>query len=788
MNQLFQACKALFDKNPRATGVARVLLDDDGHPVDFAYEYLNEAMAAFTASTVDELLGIHAYKEWGDEDPNWLSHFYEAAFEGKCSEFEAASIMLERFLRGEVTPIKEGYCLFTIQDVTSWGDHEPYIEDDMAVGLFFFDTRTSNLMLTSAICERYDFDRNYLSATSFIEALFGPEAAATTELKADRIGTAGKEIIFEGRSVDGRWLRLTARHPEQPERFVLCLIEDLTRAHEAEERSRHHMSVIESLTRENFALFIIDLENNAVEAYRQSSDQVASDFIYSLVDESLEGAREAYLNGLISVGDRAMVDSLLNRRSIEAFLDSSEEEISSIYRRRIEDKEQFVEMRLIRLPGQSRTAVLALRSIHDEMREQLRQKQALQEALELARHASTAKSTFLTNMSHDFRTPMNAIVGFTDLALEEESDPARMRDCLTKIRKSSTHLLRLINDVLDVSRIENGVVEATEEEFDLHELASDMREIFSEDAQKRSLRFTVDTSQLKRSRIAADRQHLGQIMINLIGNAFKFTEPGGMVEVTIAEYDSTQADHGAHVPQGYGRFDFTVRDTGCGMLPSYLDKLFVPFERDGLGKANPKEGTGLGMPITKNLVELLGGTIEVESAVGEGSTFVISLPLKFVEPSSAGEAPAADADAADPSPRTAGAAAERASLAGRRVLVVDDDELSREIMIAILSAEGLEVNVAYDGADAVEQLNGAEAERYDAVLMDMRMPRMNGDEAASVILASEREDLRRLPIIALTADAFEEGRRRSREAGMVAHIAKPFKRAELLDTLAEHMR
>ncbi len=391
-------------------------------------------------------------------------------------------------------------------------------------------------------------------------------------------------------------------------------------------------------------------------------------------------------------------------------------------------------------------------------------------------------------MSHDFRTPMNAIVGFTDLALEEESDPARMRDCLMKIRKSSTHLLRLINDVLDVSRIENGVVEATEEEFDLHDLASDMREIFSEDAQKRSLRFTVDVSQLKRSRIAADRQHLGQIMINLIGNAFKFTEPGGMVEVTIAEYDSTQADHGAHVPQGYGRFDFTVRDTGCGMLPSYLDKLFVPFERDGLGKANPKEGTGLGMPITKNLVELLGGTIEVESAVGEGSTFVISLPLKFVEPSSEGEPPAAGADAAGPSPRTADPAAKRASLAGRRVLVVDDDELSREIMIAILSAEGLEVNVAYDGADAVEQLNDAEAERYDAVLMDMRMPRMNGDEAASAILASEREDLRRLPIIALTADAFEEGRRRSREAGMVAHIAKPFKRAELLDTLAEHMR
>lgn len=328
---------------------------------------------------------------------------------------------------------------------------------------------------------------------------------------------------------------------------------------------------------------------------------------------------------------------------------------------------------------------------------------------------------------------------------------------------------------------------------------------------RKSISFNVDTRNLRRRCVLADRQHLGQIMVNLIGNAFKFTEAGGSVTVRLEEFDEQQEIYGAHVPEGYGRYDFIVSDTGCGMVPEFLEKLFVPFERDGLGHPNLTEGTGLGMPITKNLVELFGGSIEVKSKVGQGSEFTVSLPLKLAS-SASGSDVSSECGARSDEKReaeesaTAHALAAKASddekqrkddakansskkdrFKGKRVLVVDDDDLSREIVQTILTSVGFEVEEANDGEVAVRMILEAEPRWYDGVLMDMRMAHMSGDEATKIIRSSEREDLQHLPIFALTADAFEEGRRRSREVGMVAHITKPFKRAELLDLLETYI-
>ncbi len=811
MEWLLNACKVLFDESPQAIGIARVLVDDAGKPYDFSYEYLNPVMAAFTDETVDDLMGIHAYEQWGDDDISWLNHFSEAAFEGIACEFETVAIIIEKFLHATVTPLIEGYCSFSIQDVTTLVDQDLYKDDDLAVGFFFLDFRTYNIMLTSATRERYGFKKGYIPVTVFAELLYGPQGAQEIKAQIEKMHNEHQDILFESRSLDGRWLRISASNIAQSERFVFCLIEDITRAREAEERSAHQMRVIEGVARENFALYVIDTDNNEIEVYSQSEDIVGKGFIQSIVDENCVEARNEYLDHVVSAEDRELVDKMMNRDTLMSFFASGEDAMTFTYRRLIDGEEQYVEARIICLEGTERTAVLAIRNTHEEIQEQLRQKHALQRALELAQHASSAKSTFLTNMSHDFRTPMNSIIGFTGIALEHADDNEVMVDCLEKIKKSSSHLLSLINDVLDVSRIESGIIETSEEEVDLLSFAEDMNSLFSGEAMRKSISFNVDTRNLRRRCVLADRQHLGQIMVNLIGNAFKFTEAGGSVTVRLEEFDEQQEIYGAHVPEGYGRYDFIVSDTGCGMVPEFLEKLFVPFERDGLGHPNLTEGTGLGMPITKNLVELFGGSIEVKSKVGQGSEFTVSLPLKLAS-SASGSDVSSECGARSDEKReaeesaTAHALAAKASddekqrkddakansskkdrFKGKRVLVVDDDDLSREIVQTILTSVGFEVEEANDGEVAVRMILEAEPRWYDGVLMDMRMAHMSGDEATKIIRSSEREDLQHLPIFALTADAFEEGRRRSREVGMVAHITKPFKRAELLDLLETYI-
>lgn len=798
---LFESLKIIFDNTPQPVGVAKMILDDDGEVCDFEYFYLNSKLAEMSNEKVEDLQGCYAYEHWGDDDLSWLEHFSDAAFDNRSCEFETAAVLFERFLHVTVSPLVEGYCTFIIQDVSTFIDQDQYIEDDLSVGRFLLDLRTSNLMLSSPAQERYGFDKSYIAASRFAYDLFGSNGVEIAKRQISLLQRGKREILFEGRSTDGRWLRITANHIPQSDRFVSCIIKDITRAREAEERSAYRMSVIECLTRENFALYVVDLDDRSIEEYSGTGDLVGVGFVRSLVDTELGAQREAYLENFVSPDDRDMVDKTLNREALEAMFDIDDAEINITYRRLIDGEEQYVELRVIRLHTKSRTAVIAIRNMHSEMQEQMRQKTTLQKALELAQHASAAKSTFLTNMSHDFRTPMNSIVGFTGIALEHSDDTERMIDCLKKIRTSSDHLLRLINDVLDVSRIESGVVESDEAELDLLEFADGLDALFSGEAQGKNIDFTIDTSGVRRTKVMTDRQHLGQIFVNLVGNAFKFTQPGGSVEVLISEFHDTQKDYGSHVPAGYGRFEFVVRDTGCGMVPEFMDLLFVPFERNGLDEVNLTEGTGLGMPIAKNLVDLLGGTIEVESEVGKGSEFTVTLPLRLAD--AGGDAAAYDVVPGATDKDSIGLDGESAALGcrdlnldkeallecfgGKRLLIADDDDLSREILKEVLTGVGFVVDEFDNGKAAVDCALASDVGYYDAIIMDMRMPEMTGDVAARTLRDSGRTDMEQVPIIALTADAFEEGRRRSREAGMVAHITKPFKRAELMGLLAQHL-
>lgn len=768
MKELLDVCGEFFDQAPQPFGVAHVELDDAGQPTDFVFSYMNPAMAAMTDSEVSDLVGQGAYAMWGG-DVTWLNYFYRAAWHNASAEFESFSDLLGQFLHVSVFPVARGYCGFLIQDVTEWIRPVHGSLEKVAASLFFYDMRTRSIMLTPAAREISGMEASYTGLMDFVEQAFGRESAdqAREQVQAFLAGESG--VLVDGQLVNGRWLRMSLEPAGKSDQFSFGFLEDITRAKEAEERSVRRMEIIDSLSRENFALYLVDFDSDTVQPYRLRSDEGAGSFGLDLTVKSFTEAMGRYVADRVMPQDRQRVAEEASADSILSHFSRDEGDVSITYRCLTDGEEQYVELRFIQLPGSPAKAVMAARNVSHEMREQMRQKAALQSALELAEHASSAKSTFLTNMSHDFRTPMNAISGFATIALDHMEDTGRVRDCLHKILLSSDHLLSLVNDILDVSRIESGKLSLSEEVVDLYGLGDDLVSMFADKAREYGIDFTVDVGGLSHPLVISDTMRLNQILVNTVGNALKFTNRGGLVAVTLRE--SPEA------PRGFGAYVLTVRDTGCGMTPAFLDKLFDPFERDGVGYTNQTEGTGLGMTITKSLVDLLGGSIEVESAVGRGTTFTIRLPLRL-------------ADGAGASGLSDEEEQERVAVrdfTGFRVLVVDDDDLSREILVEILKDHGFTLEEARDGDAAVQKVASADPFHFDAVLMDMRMPRMDGDEATRAIRALERPDAATLPIIAETADAFEEGQRRAKEAGMTDLTTKPLNMHELLGMLDKYL-
>ena len=768
MKELLNVFGEFFDRSPQPFGVAQVRLDDAGQPTDFLFSYMNPAMAAMNGAQPSEMIGRGAYEMWGG-DYTWLNYFYRAAWQDTPGEFEALSDLIGQFLHVSVFPIDEGYCGFLIQDVTDWILPVHGSLEKVSASLFFFDRRTQSIMLTPAACEISGMASSYAGLMEFVEKAFGSESAdqAREQVQAFLDGKSG--VLLDGQLINGRWLRMSLELVDKSDRFAFGFLEDITQARLAEERSARRMEIIDSLSRENFALYLVDFDEDKVEPYRLRAEEGANSFGLDLTAATFTDAMSSYVNERVMPQDRQRVAEEASRESIIEHFREDDGEASITYRCLTDGEEQYVELRFIQLPGNFAKAVMAARNVSDEMREQMRQKAALQTALELAEHASSAKSTFLTNMSHDFRTPMNAISGFATIALDHMEDAGRVRDCLHKILLSSDHLLNLVNDILDVSRIESGKLSLSEDVVNLYELGDDLASMFGEKAREGGIDFTVDVAGLVHPLVVSDTMRLNQILVNTVGNALKFTNRGGMVAVTLRE--------GSDAPRGFGSYVLTVRDTGCGMTPEFLDKLFDPFEREGVGYTNQTEGTGLGMTITKSLVDLLGGSIGVESAVGRGTTFTIRLPLRLADDHAAGEA---EGDEGRNCPDTR-------DFSGYRVLVVDDDDLSREILVEILKDHGFVLEEARDGDAAVQKIASVEPFHFDAVLMDMRMPRMDGDEATRVIRDLDRPDAATLPIIAETADAFEEGLRRAKDAGMTDLTTKPLNMHELLGLLDKYL-
>ena len=396
---------------------------------------------------------------------------------------------------------------------------------------------------------------------------------------------------------------------------------------------------------------------------------------------------------------------------------------------------------------------------------ELRQaKQAAEEAFQVAQEANKSKSNFLANMSHDIRTPMNAIIGITSLIRHDAGDKGKVIEYADKIDTSSQHLLGIINDVLDMSKIEAGKTTFKYTDFSILDFIQELNVIFHSQTDEKNQTFTIIKEDIQHEWVNGDQVHLMQIFSNLLSNAVKYTQEGGEIQLLAEECESHSSV--------YAKYRFLVSDNGMGMSADFKDTIFDAFTRAESSLTNKIQGTGLGMAITKNLVEAMGGTIDVESEPGQGSCFEIFMDLKIAEDKSVSLILQKEKD--EP---------EGNILQGMKFLCAEDNEINAEILTELLKIEGAECTICENGEEILKAFEQSVPGDYDMILMDVQMPVMNGYEATKAIRRSSHELAKKIPIIAMTANAFSEDIQHSLAAGMNAHVSKPVEMRVLEKTI-----
>lgn len=400
--------------------------------------------------------------------------------------------------------------------------------------------------------------------------------------------------------------------------------------------------------------------------------------------------------------------------------------------------------------------ILTLRDIHEDKLKELREQQALQEAFDAAKAANMAKNEFLSRMSHDIRTPMNAIMGMTAIAGKYLDDKDRVQDCLAKITIASNHLLNLINEVLDMAKIESGKLNLLEEDFSISAMLQELLDLINPQLLVKKHHFTLTKAPELRDNVLGDKLRLKQLLLNILANAIKYTPPYGSISLEVRETHSR-----LHDTIGY---EFIITDNGIGMDSEFAAKIFEPFARASDSRTSEIEGTGLGMTIALNIARMMNGTIDVQSTLGEGSSFKATVylhPHQQIHGSKA-SAPAAGIDRL-----------QEIACRGKQVLLVEDNELNLEIAVELLKYAGLEITTAKNGLEGLDKFKAAPPGTYTLILMDIQMPVMNGLEAAKAIRALPVKDAQTVPIVAMTANAFPEDIAATLQAGMNEHLSKP---------------
>lgn len=520
------------------------------------------------------------------------------------------------------------------------------------------------------------------------------------------------------------------------------------------------LEIIEGLSVNYESIFYADLDTNTVIPYRLSgrTEQVFDD---KAIMEYSDFVR-VYVDKCVHTEDQGRVTREASPANVRQKL---ENDVTFYLNFRVmnEEEVQFLQVRFVNVGRKDRVSqfVMGCRRVDEEIEKEMEQRRLLEEALQSANASIAAKDTFLSNMSHDMRTPLNAIFGFTALARRNLGDPELVSEYLGRIESSGRLLLDLIDKVLKLSWMDSNESRVEETPCSLQAILREVQEFLLPQAEEKGLDFTLDCSRVRHDAIYGDQEKLSQLVMYLANNAVTYTPSGGSVRLRAVECESLSINSAV--------YQIEVEDTGIGISEKFIQEIFDPFTRERNTTLSGIHGIGLGLTIAKNIVEILGGTIEVESVVNEGSTFTVILRLR--QQTEKKEEPKTDEDNWNES--------------DCRILLVEDNEINLEIERAILTHMGFPVEEAENGSVAVEKVKAAGPGAYDLILMDIQMPVMNGWEATEAIRALPDRALSRIPILALSANVFESDIQKSRDAGMDAHLAKPLDVPLLLRTIRE---
>nr|QGT51055.1 hypothetical protein Firmicute1046_1310 [uncultured Firmicutes bacterium] len=550
---------------------------------------------------------------------------------------------------------------------------------------------------------------------------------------------------------------------EQQEKKLHELIEEYDRERSMlNQEHLRRLEVIEGLSVNYESILYADLETDIILPYRLS-ERTEKQFGEQFQERKFSWYVSDYVNVWVHPEDRERLAKKTSAEYIRQKLSMSSTYYIN-YRVVKDGKTQFLQLRIVNAGRNERISqiVMGYRRVDEELQRELEQKQLLTDALENANLAIVAKNTFLSNMSHDMRTPLNAIFGFTELAKKHVNDTEKLLNYLDRIDISCGQLLDLIDKVLEISWTESKETSVVEAECNICDILQEVHNGILPLAAEKNITFSLNCDGIEHCNIYSDYNKLKQVISYLADNAVTYTEPGGTVSVS--------AEEKADLKTGYAEYRIVVKDSGIGIGREFLENLFDPFAREKNTTFSGVHGTGLGLTIAKSIVDRMGGTIEVNSAVGKGSTFVVTLRFRI------------ESKPQDDS--TSGMQAEDKPFI-QRLLLVEDNEINMEIETEILHGLGFYVETASDGSVAVEKVKQSAPGDYDLILMDIQMPTMDGWQAARAIRCLENPVLANIPIIALSANVFESDMQTSIESGMNAHLSKPINIPHLIKTIED---
>lgn len=549
--------------------------------------------------------------------------------------------------------------------------------------------------------------------------------------------------------------------------FIILLIAFLLLEYRANKKARLYNDIVRVLGNSYYALYMIDLNQNQYFMLK------GSDYVRERLPQ--KGSYDALLDILKEIVEDDTYQQFREAFARDNMFELTRQRVRDFggdFKRMFNQEYRWVHVQMLYDESlQQDSVVLCFKDIDNTKKQELSRMEFMQESLNSVDQMAKSKNIFFSNMSHDMRTPLNGIIGLTNLAMENLEDPKRIKDAFRKIQSLSNQLLTLINDILELSKMEQGKLEIRNQNFNIRENMEELVFVYQTQITDKQKQFDV-LIHVDDEWVNSDWSRIQQILDNLLSNAFKFTEENGKIRLQVTE----QKDYNSK----FGKYQIIVEDDGAGMSRDFLKKIFIPFERETKFGAAKVAGTGLGMPIVHDLVIKMQGTIEVTSSLGNGTTFTVMLPLEICNTDASGNTEQSGEDTTD--------SVEELDGNGRKVLIAEDNEINMEIGVEILRMFGFEVEQAWNGKEALDLFRESEENEYALIVMDMKMPVMDGCEAARQIRRLNRPDAKTIPIIAATANAFTEDIALTQKAGMNAHISKPIDFDVLKKTIAKLLK